>query len=265
MGKYFSEYNNDNNERIITIFPLLTRLLWKTSSLFNGRRHFIPLCLSEACSSSEEWFCFGWIISFQWVPVSWKVWQVPSSNRSPWCCCEKWGQYATHTARLVTHLPPSPTTNTKKMKEIKCQPVIFKVLTCERNCACNYEQAEVLAYKQEKLTASWVFGPVFWLAVCLAVALAFILMSCLHAFFGYSTSGGEASPFPHILLACDKQSAQENVLCTTVVTWVVSCHFWQKAGPNVCECNILWESVRAREGRKAGRGCNFSTTMTAVV
>lgn len=68
------------------------------------------------------------------------------------------------------------------MKEIKCQPVIFKVLTCERNCACNYEQAEVLAYKQEKLTASWVFGPVFWLAVCLAVALAFILMSCLHAF-----------------------------------------------------------------------------------
>lgn len=163
------------------------------------------------------------------------------------------------------HTPPPSPTNTKKMKEIKCQPVIFKVLTCEGNCACNYEQAEVLAYKQEKLTASWVFGPVFWLAVCLAVALAFILMSCLHAFFGYSTSGGEASPFPHILLACDKQSAQENVLCTTVVTWVVSCHFWQNAGPNVCECNILWESVRAREGRKAGRGCNFSTTMTAVV
>lgn len=170
-----------------------------------------------------------------------------------------------HTPQVWSHTSPPPPTNTKKIKEIKCQPVIFKVLTCERNCACNYEQAEVLAYKQEKLTASWVFAPVFWLAVCLAVALAFILVSCLRAFFGHATSGGEASPFPHILLACDKQSAQENVLCTTVVTWVVSCHFWQNAGPNVCECNILWESVRAREGRKAGRGCNFSTTMTAVV
>lgn len=41
-------------------------------------------------------------------------------------------------------------------------------------------QAEVLAYKQEKLTASGVFGPVFWLAVGLAVAPAFILMSSLH-------------------------------------------------------------------------------------
>lgn len=77
---------------------------------------------------------------------------------------------------LVTHTPT--TLKTKKRKKMSaCR---LKVLTCERNCACNYVQAEVLAYKQEKLTASWVLGPVFWLAVGLAVAPAFILMSSLH-------------------------------------------------------------------------------------
>lgn len=51
----------------------------------------------------------------------------------------------------------------------------------------------------------------------------------------------------------------------TAVTWVVSCHFWQNAGPNACECNILWEPVRVRCGRKARRGCDFSITMMPVV
>lgn len=40
----------------------------------------------------------------------------------------------------------------------------FIVSAYERNCACNYEQAELLAYKQEKFTVSFL-----WLSVCLAV------------------------------------------------------------------------------------------------
>lgn len=81
-----------------------------------------------------------------------------------------------NTRRKLGHTPPPHPPTPKKMKEIKCQPVIFKVLTFERNCACNYEQAEVLAYKQEKLTASWVFGPVFWLAVAIH---SHVLPSCV--------------------------------------------------------------------------------------
>lgn len=178
-GKYFSEYNNANNDRIISIFPLLTRLLWKTSSLFIAGRHFIPSAWLRRVAAVRSGFVLGGSSLFNVSQSVGKFGKLPAVIGPRGVVVKN--KDSTQHLKLGHTPPPSPT-NTKKMKEIKCQHVIFKVLTCERNCACNYEQAEVLAYKQEKLTASWVFGPVFWLAVCLAVALAFILMPCLHAF-----------------------------------------------------------------------------------